>query len=197
MLLLLLFQSSARFKFLIYSLFCVCSPSLSLSLSCHLYPSSSLSLSACLSSSLRVCLSVCLPVCHSLSRCLCPYLSLLSFLLYLFISHTLSNIYYFQISVSNEEYISKMNLQGVSIHTACSRCGMELPERVSSPWCSRCKRSAGLCSVCRRPVKGLLHWCPVCGHGGHLSCHKLWFTDNSTCPSGCGHDCCSNMNMLG
>ena len=164
-----------------------------------------LSLSACLSSSLRVCLSVCLPaclsvclpVCHSLSRCLCPYLSLLSFLLYLFISHTLSNIYYFQISVSNEEYISKMNLQGVSIHTACSRCGMELPERVSSPWCSRCKRSAGLCSVCRRPVKGLLHWCPVCGHGGHLSCHKLWFTDNSTCPSGCGHDCCSNMNMLG
>ena len=42
-----------------------------------------------------------------------------------------------------------MNLQGVAIHTACSRCGLELPERVSSPWCSRCKRCAGLCSICR------------------------------------------------
>ena len=86
-----------------------------------------------------------------------------------------------------------MNLQGVSMHTACSRCGMELPERVSSPWCTRCKRCAGLCSVCRRPVRGLLHWCPVCGHGGHLSCHKLWFSQHLTCPSGCGHDCCSQM----
>jgi hypothetical protein len=98
------------------------------------------------------------------------------------------------ISVSEEEYISKMNLQGVSMHTACSRCGMELPER-ASPWCAKCKRSVGLCSVCHRPVKGLLHWCPVCGHGGHLSCHKEWFSNHSACPSGCGHDCCSAMTM--
>ena len=62
---------------------------------------------------------------------------------------------------------------GVSMHTACSRCGMELPERVSSPWCAKCKRCVGLCSVCQRPVKGLLHWCPVCGHGGHIKCHKV------------------------
>ena len=24
-----------------------------------------------------------------------------------------------------------------------------------------------------RPVKGLFHWCPVCGHGGHIKCHKV------------------------
>ena len=156
----------------ILSYFYCCSLSLSLSLS--------RALSFSLSLSLFISLSYSLPPTVILRLSVCPPPP---FLLVV------------QISVSDEEYISKMNLLGVSIHTACSRCGMELPERVSSPWCTRCKRCAGLCSVCRRPVRGLLHWCPVCGHGGHLSCHKLWFSQNTTCPSGCGHDCCSSMNI--
>ena len=39
------------------------------------------------------------------------------------------------------------------------------------------------------PVKGLYSMCEVCGHGGHMSHLKEWFSANSWCPSGCGHNC--------
>jgi len=38
----------------------------------------------------------------------------------------------------------------------------------------------------------LIHWCPVCAHGGHLACTKRWFAQSEDCPAGCGHNCCSN-----
>lgn len=90
---------------------------------------------------------------------------------------------------SDEEYISRVSRHGVSMHTACAKCGKELPDGI--PWCKKCNGCAAMCSLCHRPVRGLMHWCPVCGHGGHIECSRLWFKYNSTCPSGCGHDCSS------
>lgn len=95
------------------------------------------------------------------------------------------------IKASDEEYISKLSRQGVTIHTACSKCGKDMPEQGTHPWCSKCRRCAALCVLCHKPVKGLMHWCPVCGHGGHLQCTKMWFETKAlaACPSGCGHHC--------
>lgn len=94
------------------------------------------------------------------------------------------------IKASSEEYISKLSRHGVLMHTACAKCGKELPENVRTQWCVKCHRCAAMCVLCHMPVRGLMHWCPVCGHGGHLSCTEAWFKAHGTCPSGCGHDCC-------
>jgi len=96
------------------------------------------------------------------------------------------------INASDEEYISKMSRQGVTIHTVCAKCGKETPEGGTHPWCTKCRRCASLCSLCHKPIKGLMHWCPVCGHGGHLKCTQAWFKTKGqvACPSGCGHHCC-------
>ena len=96
------------------------------------------------------------------------------------------------IKASDEEYISKMSRQGVTIHTVCAKCGKEPPEEGTHPWCVKCRRCASLCALCHKPIKGLMHWCPVCGHGGHLACTQMWFKTkgNAGCPSGCGHHCC-------
>ena len=93
----------------------------------------------------------------------------------------------FIVKDSNEEYISRVSRQGVNMHTSCAKCGKELPDGI--PWCKKCSCCAAICSLCHCPVRGLMHWCPICGHGGHLECMKLWFKGHSTCPSGCGHDC--------
>ena len=93
------------------------------------------------------------------------------------------------IKCSDEEYISKLSMHGVVMHTSCAKCEKELPENSNMPWCKKCNCCATICSLCHRPVKGLMHWCPVCGHGGHLSCTTLWFKDKRECPSGCGHQC--------
>ena len=97
------------------------------------------------------------------------------------------------IKASDSENISRLSMQGVVMHTACSRCNKELPDNVSSSWCVKCKNNASLCMLCQRPVRGLMQWCPVCAHGGHLDCAKLWFKLYETCPSGCGHNCCSQL----
>ena len=40
-----------------------------------------------------------------------------------------------------------------------------------------------------RAVRGLVAWCQVCGHGGHLEHMNKWHQDNEQCPAGCGHLC--------
>jgi len=95
---------------------------------------------------------------------------------------------------SKDAHISRLSQQGVIIRSACAICGKELnPENVashsSSSWCQKCKRCTGLCVLCQQPVRGMFHWCPVCGHGGHISCTTAWFENNVFCPSGCGHKC--------
>jgi hypothetical protein len=100
------------------------------------------------------------------------------------------------IKASADSYISSLSKQGVEIHTRCAKCGKELTEKSSTAWCLKCARCVCMCMLCNKPVRGLLHWCPVCGHGGHLECTKQWFKLYNTCPTGCGHDCCSSMVEL-
>lgn len=91
-----------------------------------------------------------------------------------------------QTDIANSEVL---NQRGVLIHISCSICGKELPDQISTPWCQKCRRTVGLCVVCNEPVRGLIRWCAVCGHGGHTDCTRVWFSRCNTCPSGCGHDC--------
>lgn len=101
---------------------------------------------------------------------------------------------------STDEYISALNKKGSLLHITCTKCGKELLNAVESgdqtsvstargSYCTKCRKCVGLCSLCYRVVDGLYLWCPVCCHGGHISCIKKWFSKNTSCPSGCGHPC--------
>ena len=115
------------------------------------------------------------------SRLICMYVDLLSrFKLYEISTSLLKN--------SEDAYLSRLSKSDVMIYTSCSDCGKEIPEGLSAPWCSKCRKTP-LCSLCAKPVRGLLHWCPICSHGGHVACMKLWFSRNDTCATGCGHSC--------
>ncbi|EGR34571.1 protein disulfide isomerase family protein 3, putative [Ichthyophthirius multifiliis] len=46
------------------------------------------------------------------------------------------------------------------------------------------------------PVRGLLMWCQICQHGGHLHEMKKWFKNNQECPTRCGHRFTKNKKML-
>lgn len=85
------------------------------------------------------------------------------------------------------------------MHTVCARCGKEVAEHGTHPWCAKCRRCPTLCALCHRPVRGLMHWCPVCGHGGHLECTRRWFVGEGmhACPSGCGHQCVATPGATG
>lgn len=82
-------------------------------------------------------------------------------------------------------------------------------------FCKRCKHHWGTCPICdttRDPLPftghltlddgskeeveatGLWAWCQGCGHGGHSSCLRMWWSDvprsEGACPArGCLHDC--------
>lgn len=102
------------------------------------------------------------------------------------------------IKVSSEDYISKITRQGVVMYTSCAKCGKELQEHNSgSPWCAKCNHCASTCSLCQQPVLKLMHWCPVCGHGGHRACLDAWFAKHEMCPTGCGHKCCQGGSDAG
>ena len=72
------------------------------------------------------------------------------------------------IKASDDVYISSLSKQGVEIHTKCGKCNKELM-KTNGAWCLKCTRYAAICSVCNMPVKGLLHWCPVCSHGNRYT----------------------------
>lgn len=96
------------------------------------------------------------------------------------------------IKASEDKYISALNQQGVQVGMKCSACNKELTTNTATGWCERCLRSVSVCVLCNKPATGLIHWCPVCAHGGHLACTKRWFAQSEDCPAGCGHNCCSN-----
>ena len=86
-------------------------------------------------------------------------------------------------------------------------------------WCERCKQSWGDCPICngegpisslrspcavdkfigrepKNPCAGdaLWGWCQGCGHGGHVGCLRVWWSDALTSEGGCAtqgclHDC--------
>lgn len=116
-------------------------------------------------------------------RCQEAYLTYLDMLTKLQLFTVANTIIKFSITPN----ISNISKQGVMMHTACAKCGKEIPENCVTPWCSKCKRCPSLCSICYMPVRGLLNWCPLCGHGGHLECTRKWFKKSVTCPAGCGN----------
>lgn len=65
----------------------------------------------------------------------------------------------------------------------CERC------KQNSQICSICQKNPVICSICRNNVKGMSTFCLKCGHGGHLSHVRDWFSKNELCPSGCGCKC--------
>lgn len=85
--------------------------------------------------------------------------------------------------------INAMNVKGTFLETKCGKC-----YRILQAWeegeCSRCK-VAMQCSVCNKPVKGLVIWCQICGHGGHMNEINEWFSGGKdrSCPTMCGHKC--------
>jgi hypothetical protein len=101
-----------------------------------------------------------------------------------------ANLIIKQTDMSSSSFLDQ---HGVQVYLSCSICGKELPERTAAPWCAKCHRMVGLCAVCHEPVRGLLRWCAVCGHGGHHDCTERWFKTCNHCPTGCEHDC----NALG
>lgn len=91
---------------------------------------------------------------------------------------------------SSDAYMKPLSRLGVQLYSACGKCGKEIAEGTSLTWCTRCARSPVVCSLCQKTCGGLYHWCPICSHGGHYKCMKLWFREHGECPAGCGHHCC-------
>lgn len=70
----------------------------------------------------------------------------------------------------------------------CPSCKKDLPEGGNGE-CSGCSFKSK-CSICRKKTRGMILWCQICGHGGHVKEMKKWFSEkNATCPAGCGHAC--------
>ena len=93
------------------------------------------------------------------------------------------------IKLTSLEEVSSSSAQGLGIFVSCTACGKEVPEQQPYPYCGKCRRCAALCTVCNKAVKGLYYRCPMCGHGGHVACTKVWFQAHTSCPSGCSHNC--------
>ncbi|CAD8144516.1 unnamed protein product [Paramecium pentaurelia] len=60
--------------------------------------------------------------------------------------------------------------------------------QITGAFCNICKTDF-ICVICFKPVRGLYLWCQQCMHGGHMKEMKNWFSNNTQCPSGCGHNC--------
>lgn len=97
------------------------------------------------------------------------------------------------LKATEDKYMCTLNQIGVMVGLKCSSCGKEVSSESSTGWCERCVRTVSVCVICNKSAGGLIQWCPVCAHGGHLSCTKKWFRQSDDCPAGCGHNCCSSL----
>jgi hypothetical protein len=93
------------------------------------------------------------------------------------------------INTSDDIAVAEQNRKGTGVHTACSACST-----LSGPHCRcpKCSSVVSECSLCLQPVRGLFVWCPGCSHGGHLPHMQEWFSEQSVCPTGCGHKVSKN-----
>ncbi|KAK9700726.1 SEA (Seh1-associated) complex subunit [Basidiobolus ranarum] len=86
--------------------------------------------------------------------------------------------------------VRQQSQESTTIHTSCNHCFKPLLNSKYGYWvCDKCRKLLNPCSICHQTVKGLYVWCQGCSHGGHLLHMQEWFRDNSTCPTGCGHQC--------
>ena len=70
--------------------------------------------------------------------------------------------------------ISDLSKDDTRVNDNCGKCG-KICSLNSQGMCEKCKDYTTYCSVCSLPVKGLMIWCQVCSHGGHLTEVKDWF----------------------
>ncbi|XP_077503120.1 WD repeat domain 59 isoform X2 [Amblyomma americanum] len=80
---------------------------------------------------------------------------------------------------------SPPKVKAVDFITVCHYCKSD----VRSVQCDECKKLTLHCIVCHLAVRGQLHFCVSCGHGGHVEHLLDWFRTQSQCPSGCGCRC--------
>ena len=85
--------------------------------------------------------------------------------------------------------IYNMTQQSTTVLSNCTTCNKALSRSQGSWWCERCQKTPNLCCICLKLVKGLFVWCQGCSHGGHLKCLRVWYNENTICPTGCGHHC--------
>ena len=94
------------------------------------------------------------------------------------------------IKSSEDQYISELSKKGIRIKVGCAKCGKEVAAdqasggsqnltAITAIFCGKCRRSAGRCVVCHKPVLGLYRWCPICSHGGHKECIDQWVLSQS------------------
>ncbi|ORY03437.1 WD40 repeat-like protein [Basidiobolus meristosporus CBS 931.73] len=86
--------------------------------------------------------------------------------------------------------VRQQSQESTTIHTSCNYCFKPLLNSKHGYWvCDKCRKLLNPCSLCHQTVRGLYVWCQGCSHGGHLLHMQEWFKENSTCPTGCGHQC--------
>ncbi|XP_077975769.1 GATOR2 complex protein WDR59-like [Styela clava] len=74
---------------------------------------------------------------------------------------------------------------GLVFMISCQYCESE----TQSPQCTYCRKFAMNCSLCQLPVKNLMSFCYLCGHGGHTDHMESWFQSSMSCATGCGCEC--------
>lgn len=95
----------------------------------------------------------------------------------------------YAVKMSPIEEIRQLSKDDTQVWDNCANCRKRLKPSKNGI-CHNCKKPSAYCVVCNMPVKGLMIWCQICSHGGHLHELKEWFSKKgNTCPSGCGHRC--------
>lgn len=94
---------------------------------------------------------------------------------------------------SKVDTIKNMNKNDTVLKIKCIKCGKQVPKN-GKGYCEKCQDFSVYCAVCSRPCKGLMLWCQICSHGGHVDEIIEWFTvgedgEGKTCPTGCGCKC--------
>ncbi|RKP34894.1 WD40-repeat-containing domain protein, partial [Dimargaris cristalligena] len=91
-------------------------------------------------------------------------------------------------------FLKKPTTQHSEIPTTCGFCHEIIlytnHQTETGYWtCPACRKIISQCVVCHLPVRGHVVWCRGCGHGGHVDHMANWFSKQTLCPTGCGHDC--------
>jgi hypothetical protein len=82
-----------------------------------------------------------------------------------------------------------------TFYVNCPTCRKALSP--NSWHCSACRKIVANCCLCHQPVRGLLSWCQVCGHGGHALEMRAWWKTKAgqrrVCPEPtCTHVCATH-----
>lgn len=82
--------------------------------------------------------------------------------------------------------------KSIELTNYCQNC----KKPVQSTQCDDCKKISLKCSLCSVSVRGLICFCPLCGHGGHTFHLYDWFKQTDLCPTGCGCKCSDDLTVF-